>query len=67
MSVIPTIFGGNRSNVFDPFSLDIWDPFDGFPLTPTPTTVFQPIHAERIKYAKPLHLLALELIGRKQQ
>uniref|UniRef100_A0A0D9VSB7 Uncharacterized protein n=1 Tax=Leersia perrieri TaxID=77586 RepID=A0A0D9VSB7_9ORYZ len=20
-----------RSNVFDPFSLDIWDPFDGFP------------------------------------
>lgn len=23
--------GGRRSNVFDPFSLDIWDPFEGFP------------------------------------
>ncbi|CAN0854092.1 18.2 kDa class I heat shock protein [Linum grandiflorum] len=29
MSLIPSIFGGRRSNVFDPFSLDIWDPFDG--------------------------------------
>ncbi|KAF5180890.1 17.3 kDa class I heat shock protein [Thalictrum thalictroides] len=31
MSIIPSIFGGNRSNVFDPFSLDVWDPFQGFP------------------------------------
>ncbi|PIA37389.1 hypothetical protein AQUCO_03000169v1 [Aquilegia coerulea] len=31
MSIIPSIFNGNRSNVFDPFSLDIWDHFDGFP------------------------------------
>ncbi|XP_065871888.1 18.1 kDa class I heat shock protein-like [Euphorbia lathyris] len=22
--------GGRRSNIFDPFSLDIWDPFEGF-------------------------------------
>ncbi|KAG6631494.1 17.6 kDa class I heat shock protein 3-like [Carya illinoinensis] len=29
MSLIPSIFGGRRTNVFDPFSLDIWDPFDG--------------------------------------
>lgn len=28
-----SLFGGRRSNVFDPFSLDIWDPFDGFPFT----------------------------------
>ncbi|KAJ4971008.1 hypothetical protein NE237_004107 [Protea cynaroides] len=27
MSLIPSIFGGRRTNVFDPFSLDIWDPF----------------------------------------
>ncbi|CAH9088757.1 unnamed protein product [Cuscuta epithymum] len=33
MSLIPSIFGGRRSNVFDPFSLDIWDPFEGFPLS----------------------------------
>ncbi|CAH9087271.1 unnamed protein product [Cuscuta epithymum] len=32
MSLIPSIFGGRRSNVFDPFSLDIWDPFEGFPI-----------------------------------
>ncbi|KAA0037330.1 hypothetical protein IC582_023694 [Cucumis melo] len=30
MALIPSIFGGRRSNVFDPFSLDIWDPFEGF-------------------------------------
>lgn len=29
MALIPSIFGGRRSNVFDPFSLDIWDPFQG--------------------------------------
>lgn len=27
-----SLFGGRRSNVFDPFSLDIWDPFEGFPM-----------------------------------
>ncbi|KAL7229033.1 hypothetical protein ACSBR2_007683 [Camellia fascicularis] len=31
MVMIPRIFGGRRSNFFDPFSLDIWDPFEGFP------------------------------------
>eukprot|EP00262_Sarcandra_glabra_P005128 TRINITY_DN1645_c0_g1_i2.p1 TRINITY_DN1645_c0_g1~~TRINITY_DN1645_c0_g1_i2.p1 ORF type:complete len:155 (+),score=28.91 TRINITY_DN1645_c0_g1_i2:356-820(+) len=30
MSIIPS-FVGRRTNVFDPFSLDIWDPFQGFP------------------------------------
>ncbi|KFK27509.1 hypothetical protein AALP_AA8G392500 [Arabis alpina] len=34
MSLIPSIFGGRRSNVFDPFSSDVWDPFEGF-FTPT--------------------------------
>ena len=28
MSLIPSIFGGQRTNVFDPFSLDVWDPSD---------------------------------------
>ncbi|KAL5983458.1 hypothetical protein ACLOJK_017544 [Asimina triloba] len=26
-----TFLGGRRNNVFDPFSLDVWDPFHGFP------------------------------------
>ncbi|GLU02372.1 hypothetical protein SLE2022_196250 [Rubroshorea leprosula] len=30
MSLIPSIFGGRRTNVFNPFSLDAWEPFDGF-------------------------------------
>lgn len=30
MSLIPSIYGGRRSNVFDPFSLDAWDPLEGF-------------------------------------
>ena len=29
--MIPSFFGGQRSNVFDPFSLDVWDPFQGLP------------------------------------
>ncbi|XP_060202148.1 18.2 kDa class I heat shock protein-like [Lycium barbarum] len=35
MSLIPSFFGGRRSNVFDPFSLDVWDPFEGFPTSNT--------------------------------
>ncbi|PSR93161.1 Alpha crystallin/Hsp20 domain protein [Actinidia chinensis var. chinensis] len=31
MAMIPSFFGGQRSNVFDPFSLDVWDPFQGLP------------------------------------
>ena len=33
MSLIPSFFGGQRSNVFDPFSVDIWDPFKDFPFS----------------------------------
>ncbi|BAT73696.1 hypothetical protein LR48_Vigan01g056100 [Vigna angularis] len=31
MSLIPSLFGGRRNNVYDPFSLDVWDPFKDFP------------------------------------
>uniref|UniRef100_A0A803QGR1 SHSP domain-containing protein n=1 Tax=Cannabis sativa TaxID=3483 RepID=A0A803QGR1_CANSA len=33
MAMIPSLFGGRRSNVFDPFSMDVWDPFKDFPLS----------------------------------
>ncbi|MCL7026977.1 hypothetical protein MKW94_003343 [Papaver nudicaule] len=33
MSIIPSLFGNPRSNVFDPFSLDVWDPFQNFPFS----------------------------------
>ncbi|KAK1378806.1 18.1 kDa class I heat shock protein-like [Heracleum sosnowskyi] len=32
MPIIPSFFSSRRSNVFDPFSLDVWDPFQDFPL-----------------------------------
>ncbi|XP_056690819.1 18.1 kDa class I heat shock protein-like [Spinacia oleracea] len=32
MSLIPSFFGNNRrNNTFDPFAMDLWDPFEGFP------------------------------------
>nr|CAN65185.1 hypothetical protein VITISV_028926 [Vitis vinifera] len=34
MSLISSVLGSDRrSNIFDPFSLEIWDPFEGFPFT----------------------------------
>ncbi|RHN77013.1 18.1 kDa class I heat shock protein [Medicago truncatula] len=33
MSLIPSFFGGRMSNVFDPFFLDVWDPFKDFPFS----------------------------------
>ncbi|KAD3338553.1 hypothetical protein E3N88_34074 [Mikania micrantha] len=30
MSISPSFFGGRRTNIFDPFSLDLWNPFEGF-------------------------------------
>ncbi|KAL0401269.1 UNVERIFIED_CONTAM: class I heat shock protein [Sesamum latifolium] len=33
MALIPSFFTGRRSNVFDPFSLDLWDPFEGIPFS----------------------------------
>ncbi|KAE8696689.1 18.1 kDa class I heat shock protein [Hibiscus syriacus] len=38
--LIPSLFSGRTTNVFDPFSLDIWDPLDGFFFNSTmPTNV----------------------------
>ncbi|KAI3868518.1 hypothetical protein MKX03_035691 [Papaver bracteatum] len=33
MSIIPSFIGNRRANVFDPFSLDIWDPLQDFPFS----------------------------------
>ncbi|GAB2222573.1 hypothetical protein Droror1_Dr00016692 [Drosera rotundifolia] len=38
MSLIPSIFGHrnrNNNSIFDPFSLDVWDPLDSFPFPST--------------------------------
>nr|XP_023925211.1 18.2 kDa class I heat shock protein-like [Quercus suber]POE94929.1 18.2 kda class i heat shock protein [Quercus suber] len=33
MSLIPSFFGSSRSNISDPFSLEVWDPFKDFPFS----------------------------------
>ncbi|GJV81113.1 17.3 kDa class I heat shock protein [Tanacetum coccineum] len=34
MSIIPSFFDNRQSsNIFDPFSLDVWDPFKDFPIS----------------------------------
>ncbi|CAA0817051.1 17.6 kDa class I heat shock protein 3, partial [Striga hermonthica] len=30
MALVPSFFTGHRTNIFDPFSLDLWDPLEGF-------------------------------------
>ncbi|XP_071687563.1 17.3 kDa class I heat shock protein-like [Rutidosis leptorrhynchoides] len=35
MSIVPSLFNGRRSSIFDPFSLDIWDPFKDFQIPPS--------------------------------
>ncbi|KAM3692061.1 hypothetical protein ACJW30_08G058300 [Castanea mollissima] len=36
MSLIPSFFGSHQSNILDPFSLEIWDPFKDFPFSSEP-------------------------------
>ncbi|XP_022731275.1 17.3 kDa class I heat shock protein-like [Durio zibethinus] len=38
MAMIPSFFGNRRSSIFDPFSLDVWDPFKDFPFPSSFTT-----------------------------
>ena len=33
MSLIPSFFGSCRTNILNPFSLEIWDPFKDFPFS----------------------------------
>ncbi|KAM3692047.1 hypothetical protein ACJW31_08G058500 [Castanea mollissima] len=41
MSLIPSFFNGRRSNIFDPFSQDIWDPFKDIPF-PSSSSLYVP-------------------------
>ncbi|KAE8698714.1 17.5 kDa class I heat shock protein [Hibiscus syriacus] len=38
MAMIPSFFGNRRSSIFDPFSIDVWDPLKDFPLPSSLTT-----------------------------
>jgi len=47
MALIPSWFGGRRSSTFDPFSLDVWDPFADF--FPSTTALSAPTRSEASK------------------
>lgn len=66
MSLIPSIFGGRRTNVFDPFSLDIWDPFDGLLTSVHETSSFANARIDW-KETPEAHVFKADLPGLKKE
>ncbi|KAK4606674.1 hypothetical protein RGQ29_000783 [Quercus rubra] len=52
ISLIPSFFNGRRSNIFDPFSQDIWDPFKDFPF-PSSSSLYETLEAHVFKVDLP--------------
>ncbi|KAK4386266.1 class I heat shock protein [Sesamum angolense] len=69
MSLIPSFFGNRRSNVFDPFSLDVWDPFEGFPLATSVARETTAIANARIdwKETPEAHVFKVDVPGLKKE
>ena len=70
MSIIPSFFGSRRSSVFDPFSLDIWDPFDGLltsSLSDVRATVRETTPRVNWKETPAAHIFTADLPGLKKE
>ena len=66
MSLIPSLFGGRRTNIFDPISLDIWDPFDGVFTSARETSTFVNTRIDW-KETPEAHIFKADLPGLKKE
>ena len=66
MSLIPSLFGGQRTNIFDPISLDIWDPFDGVFTSARETSTFVNTRIDW-KETPEAHIFKADLPGLKKE
>ena len=66
MSLIPSPFGGRRTNIFDPISLDIWDPFDGVFTSARETSTFVNTRIDW-KETPEAHIFKADLPGLKKE
>ena len=69
MSLIPSFFSGPRSNVFDPFSLDVWDPFKDFHFPTSVSAENSAFVSTRVdwKETPEAHVLKADIPGLKKE
>ncbi|XP_022752686.1 17.3 kDa class I heat shock protein-like [Durio zibethinus] len=66
MSLIPSFFGNRRGNNFDPFSVDVWDPFKNFPSLSQENSAFVSTRVDW-KETPEAHVFKADLPGLKKE
>ncbi|XP_057532204.1 17.8 kDa class I heat shock protein-like [Amaranthus tricolor] len=66
MSLIPSFFGNQRSSVFDPFSLDLWDPIKSLSSVNSDTATFANTRIDW-KEMPEAHIFKADLPGVKKE